>query len=83
MIAGSVGGGGRQTYSLYGEAVNLSARLETLNKDYGTQVMVDSTTVSHLPQVPFHEIGRIEVRGVSEPAAVYTVTEETAGQLRG
>ncbi len=83
VIAGSVGGGGRQTYSLYGEAVNLSARLETLNKEHGTQIMVDSTTVSHLPQVPFHEIGRIEVRGVSEPAAVFTVTEETAGQLRG
>ena len=82
VIAGSVGGGGRQTYSLYGEAGNLSARLETMNKEFGTQIMVDGATVSHLPDVTFREIGRVEVRGVSEPAAVFTVSDKTAGQLR-
>lgn len=82
VIAGSVGGGGRQSYSLYGEAVNLSARLEALNKEYGTQILIDAATVAQLPDVPLREIGRIEVRGFSEPVAVFTPLEETSEVLQ-
>jgi len=82
VIAGSVGGGGRQSYSLYGEAVNLSARLEALNKEHRTQVLIDAATVERLPDVPVQEIGHVSVRGFSEPAAVFTPTAETGPQLR-
>ena len=82
VIAGSVGGGGRQAYSLYGEAVNLSARLEALNKEYDTQILLDGATVDRLGNVAVREIGRIAVRGVSEPAAVFTPADDTAVQLR-
>lgn len=71
VIAGSVGGGGRQAYSLYGDTVNLSARLESLNKEHGTQVLIDSATVDLCPDIAVQEIGRITVRGFTEPAAVY------------
>ncbi len=82
VIAGSVGGGGRQSYSLYGDTVNLSARLETLNKEHGTQILIDAATVEHLPGVPVHEIGRITVRGFSQAAAVFTPTGETRTELQ-
>ena len=82
VIAGSVGGGGRQTYSLYGDTVNLSARLEALNKEHGTKLLIDAATVERLHGVSMHEIGRIAVRGFSEPAAVFTPTAETSTQLR-
>lgn len=82
VIAGSVGGGGRQSYSLYGDTVNLSARLEALNKEYDTRILIDAATVEHLPDVPLHEIGRITVRGFSEPTAVFTPTDETRSVLR-
>jgi adenylate cyclase len=82
VMAGSVGGGGRQSYSLYGNTVNLSARLEALNKEHGTQLLIDAATVERLHGVPVHEIGRIEVRGFSEPAAVFAPTAETSTQLR-
>ncbi len=76
VIAGSVGGGGRQTYSLYGDTVNLSARLEALNKEHGTRLLIDAATVARLGEVPVREIGRIAVRGFSEPAAVFTTIED-------
>ncbi len=82
VIAGSVGGGGRQSYSLYGDTVNLSARLEALNKEHGTQLLIDAATVERLPDVPLHEIGRIAVRGFSEPAAVFTPIAETRTELQ-
>ncbi len=82
VIAGSVGGGGRQSYSLYGDTVNLSARLEALNKQYGTQILIDAATVERLPDIPLHEIGRIDVRGFSDPVAVFTPIAETGAALR-
>ncbi len=82
VIAGNVGGGGRQSYSLYGDTVNLSARLEALNKEHGTVLLIDAATVAQLPDIPLREIGQIAVRGFSEPAAVFTTSEETSAQLR-
>ena len=82
VIAGSVGGGGRQSYSVYGDTVNLSARLESLNKDHGTRLLMDAATVRFIPDVPVHEIGQIEVRGFSEPTAVFAPIAETATHLR-
>ncbi len=82
VIAGSVGGGGRQSYSLYGDTVNLSARLETLNKEHGTHLLIDAATAERLYGVTVREIGRIKVRGFSELAAVYAPTAETGTQLR-
>ncbi len=72
VIAGSVGGGGRQTYSLYGDTVNLSARLEALNKEHGTRILLDKATVERLADFPTREIGLVDVRGFSEHVAIFT-----------
>ena len=61
VIAGSVGGGGRQTYSLYGDTVNLSARLESLNKAHGTRILIDAATAERLRDIPVREIGPVPV----------------------
>ena len=72
VIAGSVGGGGRQTYSLYGDTVNLSARLEALNKEHGTRILLDKATVERLADFPTREIGLVDVRGFSEHVTIFT-----------
>ena len=72
VIAGSVGGGGRQSYSLYGDTVNLSSRLEVLNKEHGTSILLDKATVDRLADCPTQEIGLVDVRGFSEPVAIFT-----------
>ncbi len=82
VIAGSVGGGGRQSYSLYGDTVNLSARLESLNKNHGTRLLMDAATVKFIPDVPVYEIGHIDVPGFSEPEAVFAPMPETAEHLQ-
>jgi class 3 adenylate cyclase len=74
VIAGSVGGGGRQNYSLYGDTVNLSARLEALNKEHGTHILLDKATVERLADFPTREIGLVDVRGFSEHVAIYTTS---------
>lgn len=72
LIAGNVGGGGRENYTVHGDAVNLAARLEALNKQYGTTLLVSHTTAALLEHIPLKEIGKTEIRGLSEPVSIYT-----------
>jgi adenylate cyclase len=73
LVAGNVGGGGRQSYTVHGDTVNLAARLEALCKEHGTSLLLSATTATALPQVELVPIGHIAVRGLSEPAAVFSI----------
>ena len=44
VIGGSVGAGQRLSFTLLGDTVNLAARLEELNKHYGTRILVSQST---------------------------------------
>jgi adenylate cyclase len=44
VAAGTVGGAGRETYTLYGDTVNLAQRLEELNKELDTECLISGAT---------------------------------------
>ena len=73
LIAGNVGGGGRQSYTVHGDAVNLAARLENLNKEHGTSLLVSQSTADLLINGSLRRIGEAEIRGLSEPIGLYTL----------
>jgi len=71
LVAGSVGGGGRQSYTVYGDPVNLAARLESLNKTHGTSILISQSTAELLRGADLRHIGEVEIRGLREPIGLY------------
>ncbi|MDX1402493.1 MAG: adenylate/guanylate cyclase domain-containing protein, partial [Kiloniellales bacterium] len=73
LIAGNVGGGGRQSYTVYGDTVNLAARLESLNKQYGTSLLASQYLANLIPSAALKKIEDVNVKGFSAPVGVYTL----------
>jgi adenylate cyclase len=74
IVAGAVGSAERLLYTVHGDEVNIAARLEQLNKKYGTYVLASESTVRAAGgEFPFQRIDEIAVRGREMPTRVYTL----------
>ena len=70
-VLGDVGTGAKIDYTAHGEAVNLAARLEALNKDLGTTVCIGPGTAA-LANTPLRSLGTVDIRSFG-PCAVFTL----------
>jgi adenylate cyclase len=76
LIAGAIGTTDRLIYTVYGDEVNIAARLEQLNKRYGTYVLATEQTVSAAGAgLSARPIGSVTVRGRSAPVTVFAVEQ--------
>ncbi|HHP1207539.1 TPA: adenylate/guanylate cyclase domain-containing protein [Legionella pneumophila] len=71
-VVGNVGSENRLSYTALGDSVNLASRLESINKNYHTQIIVSYATFTQVSEkFPFRLLDEVAVRGKRESIEIY------------
>ncbi|MDR2941881.1 MAG: adenylate/guanylate cyclase domain-containing protein [Treponema sp.] len=76
MVAGNMGTENKMNYTIMGNAVNLAARLEGVNKQYGTWILASEDTIRETGhQLLSRKLDLVRVVGINEPVRLYELLE--------
>jgi len=76
MLVGNMGTQKKMNYTVIGNAVNLAARLEGVNKQYGTSIIASEYTIIEAGgKLLSRRLGWIRVVGISKPVRIHEILE--------
>lgn len=82
VISGNIGSQKRMDYTVIGDGVNISSRLESLNKQYGTKILIGETTEEEIHgRFATRVIDYAIIKGKKTPTHIYEVLGEKDHQM--
>ncbi|HVL01116.1 MAG TPA: adenylate/guanylate cyclase domain-containing protein, partial [Dongiaceae bacterium] len=75
-VAGNLGSKTRMKYAVIGDTVNVAARLEALNKEYGTSILMSDEVKTRLPndlRDQSRKVGITVVKGRQQTVISYSI----------
>jgi adenylate cyclase len=86
VVSGNIGSKKQMNYTIIGDGVNLSARLESACKQYGAHILISEFTYKALKATYFsRELDLVVVKGKTKPVAIHEIldyhTEESYPQM--
>ncbi|RME82646.1 MAG: adenylate/guanylate cyclase domain-containing protein [Zetaproteobacteria bacterium] len=83
MVVGNIGSKRRFHYTFIGDAGNVAARLESLNKQYGSRRMIGEATARLVGDAfVLRELDRVVLVGKQAPITVYELLDEAEARAR-
>ena len=77
MVVGNMGTDQKMDYTIMGSAVNLASRLEGVNKQYGTWILMSQQTYEDGgKEFLTRRLDRVRVVGIEEPVRLYELIDE-------
>ncbi|MDP2167994.1 MAG: adenylate/guanylate cyclase domain-containing protein [Thermodesulfovibrionales bacterium] len=82
VTIGSIGSEKKLNYTIVGDAVNLSSRLESMTKEHNTGLIISEYTYERVKdKIHCLELGNVKVKGREKPVRIYTPdTQKTAAE---